>query len=311
MTVTIYTHSKTFHPDELLAIALLQSTMLEDDKVDIVRTRDEKILEKAKADPNAFVIDVGFSYDPSARNFDHHQDSMTSTWPDGTPYSACGLIWIWLREQGSLASWGSADVLDEIEERLIRLADRYDNGIGGEWGEGEFLAAYNRPATSETRQRAAFDRALAVAADLLDNTVAAVEKEMQAASAVRLALSQPNDALNDGILLMDEHRSDRYAYWAARLGQGQVKLLVVPRADGMWTLVTPPRDLADPFSILTPAPRDWRGRGQFTVHAEMSEVTIAFCHKNGFLSVVAGDKGEAMAVARLICQSTPPALYAA
>jgi uncharacterized UPF0160 family protein len=296
--VRIVTHSHTFHPDEILAIALLQRTVLRDLlPVPIVRTRDPGVLAEAQADRATYVIDVGFVYDPAALNFDHHQASMTATWADGTPYSACGLVWVWLREQGALAEWIPLEALqDAMEEAVVRPADRYDNGLGGAWPEGEFIAGYNRHARDPAVGEAMFHRALTVAGDFLDNTLERLRKAHVAQTAVQEAIA--HHLTPEGLLVMPDNRSDRYAHWAAVLAPDRVHLLVVPRVDGSWTLVTPPLDPADDFSRKTPAPPAWRGRNDFVAETADGPVTLAFCHKTGFLSVVVGELTDALRAGR-------------
>lgn len=303
----IVTHSNTFHPDELLAIAWLQRTVLAGQDVAIVRTRDAGELKAAKDDPEVFVIDVGFEHDDHARNFDHHQSTLAVSWPDGTPYSACGLVWRWLRTQGALADCGD-EMLDALEDRLIRRADLFDNGLGGPWVEGEMLASYNRN-RAETGEVGAFDRALRAAGELIDNTVYALKRELAARHDVERALAETLD-LPHQVLVMPSSSSDRYAMLACQLSDGAVNLVITRRTPGVWTLVTTPVSPDEPFSRKTPAPESWRGRTGFEVEAEGHTVTVDFCHKNGFITVVRGSLEAVRAVARLVCETAHPELAA-
>jgi uncharacterized UPF0160 family protein len=113
---TIVTHSGSFDPDDVLAVAALQ-LLLGKEHVEVVRSRDEAIM--AKAD---FVVDVGRVYDPATRRFDHHQEGAPVR-DNGVPYSALGLVW---RHYGEEIA-GSAAVADDIEERLIQPIDAADN----------------------------------------------------------------------------------------------------------------------------------------------------------------------------------------
>jgi uncharacterized UPF0160 family protein len=303
--VTLVTHSDGFHADELLAIALLQDTLLRDQPVTVMRTREEEALAKAKADPAVFVIDVGLEHEPTRRNFDHHQ-SLTIGWPDGTPFSACGLVWRWLRAQGALQSWGEMDVLDALEERIVRPADRHDNGVGQPWPEGVMLMGYNRTAKDPVLARHQFDRALEVARDLWANVRLDVQKDMEACRRMSKALREPIHA--EGLVVIEDMRSARFPLWAARLTERSsphrpplhVNLVLDRRKPDQWNVVSLPVTASDPFSCRCPTPEAWRGRSAWSVITPQGEVEVAFCHKSGHLTVVQGTLEQAIAVAECI-----------
>lgn len=311
MSATIYTHSEAFHADELLAIALLQETVLKGVPVTIVRTRDPKELARVKADPTVFVVDVGFEYDPARRNFDHHQQTLTRAWPDGTPFSACGLVWTWLRERGELASWGEADVLDALEERIVRPADQHDNGIAP-WPEGVMLMGYNRSTKDAALARRQFDRALGVAKDFLANVRIETQKDMEACRRMRRALHEPIHA--EGLVVIEDMRSSRFPYWAARLTEQMrrhgrpvtANLVITHRQPGQWNVVSLPATLTDPFSCKCPTPIAWRGQTNVPVALPTGPAELLFCHKSGHLTVVKGSLDQAIAVAQQIQAGPTP-----
>lgn len=194
----VVTHGGQFHPDELLAISLLAQTVFATTGLPVIeRTRDPVRLQAACNDKESFVIDVGFQWDPSLRNFDHHQGDLSESWPDGTPLSSCGLMWRWLREEGWLKKW-SPEVLDAMEESLIKPADCHDNGVGGRWVEGELLAAYNRPEPSGAQER--FMKALTMAQELVANRFDLLQQDMETRAKVQAALDQGAVDVN-GILV--------------------------------------------------------------------------------------------------------------
>lgn len=291
----VVTHSQTFHPDEILAIAFLERFFIKG-PADIVRTRDNQILRAANQDPETFVIDVGFDYNPALRNFDHHQGDLTVTWPDGTPYSACGLVWTWLRSEGHLTA--DAELLDLFEERFVRQADMLDNGLAP-WPEGDALFAYNR---ERDLQDAQFVRALKVAHDMVENTLYHCSLDMEARRQVKEALVHRFDA-EHGLLRMAEGSSHASARFAHELSGNTVNLLVVPRGTDQWLLITAPETASDPFSRKCPTPEAWRGRSDFHVQVEGRLVPMVFCHKNGFMSIVRGSLTDAEMVAREIVAS--------
>jgi urease accessory protein len=291
----VVTHSQTFHPDEILAIALLERFFIKG-TAEVTRTRDPHLLRKANDDPEVFVIDVGFEYNPMMRNFDHHQGDLPVAWPDGTPYSACGLVWAWLRGEGHLPP--DPELLDEVEVRFVRMADKLDNGLAP-WPVGDTLFAYNRERDQQDGQ---FELARRVAHEMVDNTFYQCGLELEAKRQVREALHHRFDEVH-GILRMSEGGSHSAARLAHELSGNTVNLIVVPRGHDQWILITAPDDLSDPFSKKCPAPEAWRGRSDFHVPLGGRRIPMVFCHKNGFMSIVRGTEADALEVAREIVLS--------
>jgi uncharacterized UPF0160 family protein len=90
----IATHSGKFHADEVVACWMLKRKFKQ---AEIVRTRDEKIIEKAY-----IVVDVGKNYNHEKKRYDHHQYDPNKEKLDLKfemdnpncliPLSSCGLI---------------------------------------------------------------------------------------------------------------------------------------------------------------------------------------------------------------------------
>jgi len=68
--VKVITHAGVFHADETIAIAIAKNVFGE---VEVERTF--KPTAEHLENPEIIVLDVGRSYNPEKRNFDHHQDS--------------------------------------------------------------------------------------------------------------------------------------------------------------------------------------------------------------------------------------------
>jgi hypothetical protein len=64
----IVTHPGSAHKDDFLATAVLLAVLNE---AEVFR---QEPTQEDLDDPNTYVIDVGFEYDPERHNFDHHQD---------------------------------------------------------------------------------------------------------------------------------------------------------------------------------------------------------------------------------------------
>ena len=115
---TIVTHSGSFDPDDVLAVASLQ-LYLGVENTKIIRSREEKKINEAD-----WVVDVGERYDPVNRLFDHHQNGVP-TRDNNVPYSAFGLIW---KEFGEKIA-GSPEVAAYVEKKIVWPIDAADNHI--------------------------------------------------------------------------------------------------------------------------------------------------------------------------------------
>ena len=113
---TVVTHSGSFDPDDVLAVATV-TLFLGKDNYEIVRSRDQKVIEQAD-----WVVDVGGKYDPATRRFDHHQNGVPKR-KNQVPYSSFGLVWDEIGEEVC----GSASVAQKIEERIVCPIDAADN----------------------------------------------------------------------------------------------------------------------------------------------------------------------------------------
>lgn len=184
----VFTHSQQFHIDELIAIALLDVYVFQG-QYQVVRTRDEKILEEARNNPEAFVIDVGGVYDPAMLNFDHHQNDENLRWADGLPYSSCGLVWKWLRESKKLHQHMNDETMDIIENDLIRRVDKHDNGLE-KMSELILLIMYNRKPDDPKAQDRQFKMASRAAKDYFINYYSYVRGNIKAEKEIVKAIKK-------------------------------------------------------------------------------------------------------------------------
>ena len=88
-SVTIGTHSGTFHADEALATYLLR-LLPTYANADVVRSRDPKVLDEC-----TIVVDVGGVYDNDKLRYDHHQRGFDENFGMGfvTKLSSAGLVY--------------------------------------------------------------------------------------------------------------------------------------------------------------------------------------------------------------------------
>jgi uncharacterized UPF0160 family protein len=93
------------------------------EKFEIIRTRDEKIIKHAKAE-DSYVFDIGGVYDEKENRFDHHQIGGAGK-RGGVEYASFGLVW---KKFGKTLTSGEK-VAEFIEKRLAMPIDAFDNGF--------------------------------------------------------------------------------------------------------------------------------------------------------------------------------------
>ncbi len=119
--ITVVTHSGTFHADDIFACATFSLWAEKtDQKINIVRSREEEIIKKAD-----IVVDVGMEYDPDKNRFDHHQKKGAGTHENGIPYASFGLVW---KKYGAKVC-DDQKVANRIEKNLVIPIDAKDNGV--------------------------------------------------------------------------------------------------------------------------------------------------------------------------------------
>ena len=109
---SIGTHDGSFHADEVTACALLKlHNLIDKDKIH--RTRD--IIELQNCE---YVCDVGGTYDPKKKRFDHHQKEYSGE------LSSAGMILLYLKNQGLM----DAGLFEHLNNSLIKAVDAHDIG---------------------------------------------------------------------------------------------------------------------------------------------------------------------------------------
>jgi len=290
----VVTHSQQFHVDELMAIALLDIYVFGEQKFELTRTRDMKIIKEHQDDEKAFVVDVGLKYDPAMQNFDHHQNDTNLCWDDGLPMSSCGMVWRWLRTTKVLNQKMNAETMDIIENDLIRRIDMHDNGLA-KFSEGIFLMMYNRKPDDPKAQDAQFKRALRAAKDYFINFFTYVRGNMKAEKEIVKAIKS-SEGIPD-IVVCESNVKDA----AKRVAQlTDKKLVVYPHSSGCWAIKTVPSNVNDDFSKKCPAPKEWLGLQDEALENASGIKGMFFCHKSAFLTMFRGSKEDAIKVARVI-----------
>lgn len=295
----IVTHSGQFHPDEIFAIAMLKYYFCEINE--IVRTRDDEIIEEAFYEDNTILVDVGRIYDPEFMAFDHHQGDCGEFWDkvDGarerTPFSSTGLIYKFLSENGYID-------LDDAGLKYLRTTyiipiDAQDNGVHF-FEKVSVLSEFNRNSHDDELQKYQFFKALRVAEMMIEN---AHENSMEQS----IKIKNTKDSLNrlisldiDGelIYVLPAKKDDNIITTMAYNMNPDIDFFIKEREKGKYGIQTAPKDIRHAFSKKHPVCQD-----VIDIYDKGNEVEgiagkgkVSFIHKAAFFTVVDGDIEDAL-----------------
>lgn len=139
--ITIQTHDKRFHVDDVGAVALLSSYYNQKNiQIQLIRSRDKSLIDIAD-----ILVDVGGVYDPINKKYDHHQDNCNEVFGDGftIPLSSIGMVWkhygielltMYISSHSNFnknENWKDhlVPLLNEVYIKIIQELDGHDNGI--------------------------------------------------------------------------------------------------------------------------------------------------------------------------------------
>lgn len=270
------THSGSFHADDVFAAAALR---LVNPALPILRTRETGQLEAAH-----ILFDVGRILNPAAGRFDHHQKDYKEARENGIPYSSFGLVW---RELGS-ALCGSAAAAERVDRWLVQGVDALDCGVTlntetplvSIMSITSAISGFNpgwQDDNSPSAMNQAFERAMAVAQAVLQNTIREASGLEQARTVVK-----NSTLLHQGRLLVLE--SD--APWKETVLESpeyaQLLYVIYPVAT-KWHLHTVP-DFAGSFNNRKSLPAAWAGLDGEALDAASGVDGCVFCHKGRFVA---------------------------
>ena len=280
----VATHDGSFHADEVFAIAALG---LLPESLEVVRTRDRAQL--AEADLR---VDVGFRYEPSTGDFDHHQRDFDMVRENGVGYASFGLIW---REFGPRICGGDEQVAEAVERSLVQAVDANDTGqqISSSLIEdvhpmtvnsviGGFNARWDED-LSDSQERERFEAAVELARGILDREIGSAAAGQRAEHLVRDAITAAEDPRVVEL-------SENVPWKGTLVPQAPEALLVIyPKRQG-FGVETVPVALGT-FENRLDLPEAWAG----LEHGDLARVTgvddALFCHAKRFLVVAKSGEG--------------------
>jgi uncharacterized UPF0160 family protein len=280
----IATHDGSFHADEVFAIAALA---LLGEPIEVQRTRDRDVL--ARADLR---VDVGFRYDPSTGDFDHHQREFDGIRENGIRYASFGLIW---QQFGVQVCEGDQEVADAVDASLVQGVDANDTGqqlaeslIEGVFPltvngvVGGFNARWDETLTPE-QERLRFDEAVDLARGILAREVLSAASGRRSARTVQEAIAAATDPRLIEIPVN--------APWKQVLvpAAPDALYIVYPKRQG-FGLEAVPRELGS-FENRRDLPAAWGGLEGADLVAVTGVPDALFCHVKRFLAVASSHEG--------------------
>lgn len=273
----VVTHSGTFHADDVFASVVLRAAL---GAFDLVRTRDAG--EIASAD---IVFDVGGTYDPACRRYDHHMRDLPRR-PDGAPYSSVGLVW---RDYGREAlrqlvpgiADGAIDMVwQDIDHSLIHLIDLADNGVdSASPGHLSFLIEAFNP-TWDSDQT--FDQAFAEAADFARGILSRACRQAHAeAQAMAVVVATARKGQDSRVVVLDRKLPWEKAVFDGKLDD--VLFVIYPNENlTSWYCRTVPPE-PNSFGQRLSLPEAWRGLQEDAFSKAAGIPDGVFCHPGGFI----------------------------
>ena len=301
----LITHDGRFHADEVLATAVL-SALFPD--AEVIRTRDPVLT--GSQSPDDLIYDVGGVHDPVLGRFDHHQPGAP-TRPDGSPYSAFGLVWSRFG-QDYLARIGVEpglipDLQSVVDRSFVRGVDLLDNGtldpatLGPAAGLTlpmlieDLNPAFDDP--SPVREGAAFKAAVRLASELLAQRVLSAEAALRAEREVRVAIGA-----SWGTPILELARGAPFRRAITQTGADHIRLVVHPRKTD-WVVST----VSDPpgsYTTRLDLPEAWAGLEGEALRDVTGVEDAIFCHRACFMAVARTREG-ALRLADLALQPDP------
>jgi len=290
--ITIVTHNGSFHADDVFAVAALRLVLESNHDIEVIRTRDQEIIDKAD-----YVVDAGLVYEPEKNCFDHHQPGKAGQRENGIPYSSFGLVW---KKYGDEIAGGEEEA-HIIEELLVLPIDARDNGVEIVLQRNPVVIPYElrdvieafRPTMSEVGPGAYdknFTRAVLFAKELLSREIMIAKDRVQSNISMERAYVEAEDKR---LIILDKpYRWKKFA-----VGKPDILLLVMPNKNDGWGVHTALAQYASYQSRIY-LPKAWAGLSG----GELEKVTrvpgSVFCHNNLF-TAKAKTKEAAIALAEL------------
>ena len=308
MIFRLGTHNGQFHCDDAMGVAIVCAALPEGTDVEIVRTRDQSLLNMCDA-----VLDVGGEYNSDRGKYDHHQvrNPKELARENGIPYASAGLIW---RHYGMAvcldtlvrgtrtAKTGDPRAVHEIvDTKLIQPIDAGDTGTKLHDGMPLYddvtavtlsnlvynmNTAWDEPEESPQEELVRFKSAITVCRGALDRAIVHAFAEVAAVNTVLAS-----KCLHNGRVLFLE----KFAPWATTVHAKlpNVEFVVFPDRTGTWMAQAVPQQPGS-FDLKQPLPEAWAGLRDKDLVTACGVPGAVFCHPGRFICGHATAEGAVM-----------------
>lgn len=273
-----------YHADDVFAVAVL---LLIEPDAKVVRTRDKDSI--ASAD---YAVDVGFTYDPEKKRFDHHQPGGAGRRENGIEYASFGLVW---KEYGERLAGGKREA-EMIDNMLAAPLDAHDNGMPiadyryegiREYSLIDFLYSYITEINEDEESiYKIFMSAVSQAKELLLREISKAREAVSSADAVRKIYEASEDKR---IIVMDR----QYYRWREVLMQTPDAVFgIYPRNDGVsWGVKGVPASAKTYGAVRKSFPAEWAAKQNEDLQRISGVPDAVFAHRGLFMCAAKTKEG--------------------
>lgn len=292
-----FTHSGTFHADEVMATAIIAEAS---DKVGVCVYRTPT-LNGVSLSWDSIIYDLG------GGKYDHHQKGGNGVRENGIPYSSCGLIW---RDFGmkicqAAGTTNQGLIWKLVDEALIQGIDAIDNGVIPKGDSpckvmslsgviSSFNTNWDDPDYFQDNR---FLEAVNMARTVFKNVLSGAISKAKAFDNVMRAV----DASNEGLMVLDTFMPWQEFMFSCdtdeRIEKSKDILYVIypsNRGGYQWRVVPM---VPGSFEQRNHVPENWKGLTGDELVKVSGISTATFAHPNGFIGG-ASEKSDCIEMAR-------------
>jgi len=283
----LITHSGSFHADDVFACAALVLLLEKNqEKFEIIRTRDEKIIKTGD-----YVFDVGGIYNAGKNRFDHHQNGGAGRRKNGIEYASFGLVW----KKFGKELVGSDEAAETIDKKMVQSIDAVDSGINIAksilpdvvlYDVAVLVSAFLPTAFESHDENKGFLKIVDWAKIILRREIKRVNDEVKIKKIIRDFYQR---SVKKKIIVIDKPKVSREQIWDA-LQNFTEPLFVIYGEENNWRVVAM-RKNRNSFGNRKDLPQEWGGLNGEELQKTTGVTDAVFCSRNLFLAGVKSKEG--------------------